>query len=485
MADELAPESIVEFFERFPCDDRAQQYLQSSSETVIQRALSSFKPPREGEADYSALVVAFVRGLRTEEQQGQDGAVEGTDEGDLQAEMEAFRNQFPMDEDAYNYIMNSPPDVQWQVVREFKPKAEGESDYSALIISFTKRCRAAGTIRPAVQHQHVAAQPSRAQPQAQAKREEELLAEVEAFRQRYPMDEQAYNYVVRSAPEVQEQILREFKAKNEGEADYSALVISFAKRCRGQAAGQQRQGDGYGHNGQHSGLRPGEWEAFQQRYPFDEAAANYVNNSPPEVRTYVVRNFKPQREGESDYSALVISYTKRTRQNMANQAPQPSYGAPHGQGQWQQWNQGGGGFGQQASARGYGPGRVELENFRRRFPMDDRAFNYLLDSPPEVRQQVLETFRPPRHDTDYSAPVVGYAKTCRQNFEASFHGGGGGGQGHGGYGGGYGSGGGGGGGVYGYGGGGYGGGQGGGGYFGGYDGGYGQGPPSKRPRIGY
>merc|ERR1711920_926179 len=56
----------------------------------------------------------------------------------------------------------------------------------------------------------------------------------------------------------------------------------------------------------------------------------------------------------------------------------------------------------------------ELRAFRQRFPMDDRAFSYLCDTPPEALMQMLESFVPPRlDDTDYSAPVIAFAKKCR------------------------------------------------------------------------
>lgn len=74
----------------------------------------------------------------------------------------------------------------------------------------------------------------------------------EHFRHRYPVDEAAWSYLLKSPPEVQREapvevvcvsggtrlavpcreVLRDFKPKEEGQADYSALVISFCKRCK-------------------------------------------------------------------------------------------------------------------------------------------------------------------------------------------------------------------------------------------------------------
>merc|ERR1711924_21162 len=76
-----------------------------------------------------------------------------------------------------------------------------------------------------------------------------------------------------------------------------------------------------------------------------------------------------------------------------------------------------------------GPNHRDLSDFRRRYPMDDRAFEYLCDSTPEVKEKVLSTFVPRRsNDPDNSAPVTAYIKQCRRDThdDSSYHGGGGG-----------------------------------------------------------
>mmetsp|Transcript_7363 Transcript_7363/g.23068 ORF Transcript_7363/g.23068 Transcript_7363/m.23068 type:complete len:608 (-) Transcript_7363:66-1889(-) len=464
-------QDVEDFFQRYPCDIRAQDYLRSSPGSVVARALQEFRPPREGEPDYSALVVTFVRTLRTELLTGPVAAVQQDAATTLEADIQAFMLQFPVDEAAYNYLMNSTPEVQRTVLRDFRPKIEGESDYSALVITFTKKCRQTvpqqqAFVQPYMQqyvpHEQGLMRPARPQhyvPPARpglpaghpagprsAHEMAALQAEVQVFRERYPFDEEAYNYLVNSPPEVQRQVMREFKPKQEGEADYSALVITFSKRCRGNAAGmvaQQAyavvQTPGPGLRGQQLALAPVahsggpsavEYEAFRRRYPFDEAAHNYLMNSAPEVQLQALRSFRPPREGESDYSALFITYTKRCRQNVqqhhvAQQAGRAGcgngavrYAGPPPQQHYQPpvapWEPG-------APAppwRQQPPGRqVDLESFRIRYPMDDRAYVYLQESPPEVARQVVETFVPKRlDDTDFSAPIVAYAKLCRARF---------------------------------------------------------------------
>ncbi|CAJ1352665.1 unnamed protein product, partial [Effrenium voratum] len=151
------------------------------------------------------------------------------------------------------------------------------------------------------QHQHANwnASPDTAQ-ERQA-----MEGQVQALRLRYPFDDAAYNYIMASQPSVIKEVLASFKPPKEGEADYSALVISFAKKCRSNAFSDARQVEDQA-----------EYESFRQRYPFDDDTHNYMQTSNPDVRRYVMRNFKPPREGEADYSALLITYCKRCRSNM-------------------------------------------------------------------------------------------------------------------------------------------------------------------------
>eukprot|EP00931_Biecheleriopsis_adriatica_P111202 TRINITY_DN85553_c0_g1_i1.p1 TRINITY_DN85553_c0_g1~~TRINITY_DN85553_c0_g1_i1.p1 ORF type:complete len:420 (-),score=53.63 TRINITY_DN85553_c0_g1_i1:136-1395(-) len=398
---------------------------------------------------------------------------------DLAADLEAFAARYPMDEAAISYIQKSLPEVQREVMRDFKPKQEGEADYSALIISFCKRRRQSH------QQQHFIAAPPAPQPQfrgrldeveASAEEVDDLAQQVQALRDRYPFDDAAYNYVVKSAPSVQREILAGFTPKKEGEDDYSALVISFAKKCRANA---------FAEGAEYSDRD--EYESFRQRYPFDEDTHHYLSTSRPEVRKYVMQNFKPPREGEADYSALLITYCKRCRvtaddlggKGKGRQAysappayspPAPSYskggrgyaapeydrgfgrdyairdyGRDYGRDQgrdtygrdfekgrgrdergyqgdsrnsWSNGYSSGGGKGKggaygghRQDARGH-QGEGALHDFRRRFPMDDRAFDFLRGLPFEARRQVLDGFAPPREDSDYSALVIGYGKRC-------------------------------------------------------------------------
>ncbi|CAK8996374.1 Uncharacterized protein SCF082_LOCUS4758 [Durusdinium trenchii] len=79
-----------------------------------------------------------TQGFPTEYQANAYGELPGDS---VQPELEGFRVRYPMDEAAWAYLLKSGPDVQREVLKDFKPKEEGQADYSALVISFCKRRR--------------------------------------------------------------------------------------------------------------------------------------------------------------------------------------------------------------------------------------------------------------------------------------------------------------------------------------------------------
>merc|ERR1712150_80438 len=54
------------------------------------------------------------------------------------------------------------------------------------------------------------------------------------FFKQYPVDIRAVDYLTSSLPGVVDRVTSEFVPRNRGEADYSALVMAFTKRCREQ-----------------------------------------------------------------------------------------------------------------------------------------------------------------------------------------------------------------------------------------------------------
>ena len=149
--------------------------------------------------------------------------------------------------------------------------------------------------------------------------------------------------------------------------------------------------------------------------------------SSPEVRMQVLQRFKPPREGEEDYSALLISFCRKMKQQqdqqmLQNRMPPNMPVAP--QVQFQPVMQT---FPQRVpqqqpsrpTFRGDNANNYALEGFRQRYPMDDRAFDFLKNAPPSIQSEILERFAPQREDTDFSALIIGFAKKCREAQRAA------------------------------------------------------------------
>jgi len=279
------PVGVDELIARYPVDDRCRAYLLASAPQVIDRTVQMFKPPREGEADYSGLLTTYVKKMR---QTMSNEVMEPTATNDeLQRMVDEFMIKYPIDESAYNFLMGCLPDVMQKVMKEFVPRREGEADYSALFMTFAKKkkqetaqaqpmqagmqfarhgmsgqvsglrggapqdamtaaymagARDAGLAPHGVSGQRYSGMGAPASSLTPVQMED-----IEDFRARYPIDDRCVEYFFASSVEAQHKVLREFQAKREGEADYSGLFMSFVKRCRsacgnGPSLGQSAPG---------------------------------------------------------------------------------------------------------------------------------------------------------------------------------------------------------------------------------------------------
>jgi len=127
-------------------DDRAFVYLQESLPEVQMQVVETFVPKRVDDTDFSAPVVAYAKLCRARFTEAASfglnpiAAGPGNDYA-LASEMSAFCQRFPMDQRARDYLYESPPGVVARVLREFRPKREGDSDYSAAVVYFVGVCR--------------------------------------------------------------------------------------------------------------------------------------------------------------------------------------------------------------------------------------------------------------------------------------------------------------------------------------------------------
>lgn len=304
------------------------------------------------------------------------------------------------------------------------------------------------------------ARPTAIEEDIEASAEVALAQGIRMFVQRYPVDTRAYEYLVTSSSVVVAHVLRDFRPQREGDADYSSLVTSYVRRVRGMYVEQRgpssggsshrlpsRASSGLASSGTapppwRSGVAatsapskapsgrdvgvprdlaaalvtPGPWCEFFGRFPIDERAYDYFVQSSSEVQDTVLREFQVRKEGESSYAGLFTSFVRKCRMGSCSDSAGRGnlVSCSHSQAD------------SQALEKTEFEEAVEemeslvLEDFRARFPMDERAFRYLCGSPKEVQDKVRESFVPQRlEDTDFSAAVTAYVKTLRRQFQES------------------------------------------------------------------
>lgn len=433
-------DDLTALLQRYPVDDRARDYFESSPLSVISNVIRDFRPPREGEPDYSGLLTTFVKRVR--QQHGFSGHPGARAAG--AAALQGGHSVRPSGGLGHHGTAPSG----------HRPHGAGKGGHAA-----------ARSIRVVPAPQQRSTGPQRALQHALA---------VEGFCNRYPIDETAYEYFSSSPMEVQIRVLEEFQPAREGEADYSALIMRFVKKVRlessqpaansagtgppppaGPAHSQaSRRPSAHAQPPQHppTGVQPSaapapwntnrqDWrkaptpavpslerlaEEFEMRYPIDDRARDYFSCSSPDVQQKVLREFKPIQEGEADYSSLFMAFVKRCRRESSQPQdqyqpgpPAATYGGCGGGGGGRSHGGPAGFSGSRASSQGASSRREQdqFEAFLARYPMDDRAIDYLASSPREVRERVLSTFVAPRPDErDFSAPVTAYTKACHRHF---------------------------------------------------------------------
>lgn len=417
----MTPNAMEQFFERFPMDDRAATYLQQCPVEVQEKVLATFDP-RSQASDYSRQVTAYINSLmhsfeaappkRSREEhphrrsdkrarayspawEPQVMAPEGP--------LHDFRVRYPMDKRAWDYLCASSAAVQAKVIAGFRPRTEGEDDYSSLITSWVKKLRAVIPDDPIETQEEPFAYPDIPGPSLQMLRD---------FRNRYPMDRRAWEFLTAASGVVQEAVLCEFRPRREGEADYSAVITSFVRSSETRA--------------ERSGQLPSrsvsrcQLEMFRERFPMDTRAWDFLATSLPEIQEEVVRNFNPRSLEEADFSRQVTGFVRQLQRNGVSRVERLGYAAKleeeeHRGG----WSRGRGG---EHGSRGDEGGRVSrgwqgarrdaiLQDFRARYPMDDRAFDFLEQAPSEVQNAVLADFNPRESsDGDYSALVTSFTR---------------------------------------------------------------------------
>jgi len=266
-----APVDLESFRAQYPMDDRAWDFIQNVDQRVQRRIVETFKPHREGEADYSAKITSYVKSIKTQHREVQ-AEVTLTQEA-----VDAFFTKFPCDQRATEYFNEIPREMQAAILRDFRPRSEGDSDYSAAMTSFIKYKQSApwaggkggggmgGKGGGAAQGMMPAQQFAGAGMQAGGPLTQQS---VDAFFSRYPADQRACEYFSTCTVDVQTAVVQQFRPRQEGDADYSAALTAFIKRCMGggqqQFAQQPQQVAQQPQFAQQQFAQQGDWQAAKR-----------------------------------------------------------------------------------------------------------------------------------------------------------------------------------------------------------------------------
>eukprot|EP00411_Alexandrium_monilatum_P092814 CAMPEP_0175748064 /NCGR_PEP_ID=MMETSP0097-20121207/59423_1 /TAXON_ID=311494 /ORGANISM="Alexandrium monilatum, Strain CCMP3105" /LENGTH=297 /DNA_ID=CAMNT_0017056539 /DNA_START=29 /DNA_END=920 /DNA_ORIENTATION=- len=179
------------------------------------------------------------------------------------------------------------------------------------------------------------------------------------------------------------------------ERDFSKPITAFVRHCKED--GEKR----FGPDMDRDALQ--QLNDFRQRYNFDERCYDYIKQSNPEVRRRVLTEFQPPRGGvEGDYSKSITAFVRRCKEDDKKRSLEDERNNP---------------MSQVPGGDGGATGEVTtLAEFRLKFPFDDRAFEYIQQCRPEVRQRVLTEFKPSLsgNTKDYSKSITAFVRRCKE-----------------------------------------------------------------------
>merc|ERR1719291_946715 len=109
-----------------------------------------------------------------------------------QEALDQFRQQYPMDDRAYDYLRAAPAEVQHRVITTFTVRGgEGQADYSRAVTGHVRFCLN--------RHREQSSAPMEVPAGTTAEQTLQMIAD---FQAKYPMDERALQYLLNTSAEV-------------------------------------------------------------------------------------------------------------------------------------------------------------------------------------------------------------------------------------------------------------------------------------------
>jgi len=156
-------------------------------------------------------------------------------------ELERFRRRYPMDDRAFDQLLDAPPDAQAAFLKGFKARREDEDDYSGLIVSFLRSIVRGREEKGRKGRGRERSRERSRSPRMQHRKRD--LSPLSAFRDRYPMEPKAFQDLKSAPEEVQKRVMADFKPKREGEKDYTGLVFAFMQSVTRRLSDKERDRD--------------------------------------------------------------------------------------------------------------------------------------------------------------------------------------------------------------------------------------------------
>lgn len=425
----LSQSQLETFRKKYPMEDRAMEYLRTASPEVQEQCVGTFRI-RERLDDFTQAIIAHVRACRmiTGDRTPPPPEVPlcNTSAAQQIIALAEFRSRYPFDDRTLQYMQQAGVEVMNRVMCEFQPPRGGvEKDFSKSITAFVRRCKEEGE-RKLV--------PDMAQ---------DDLAMLNEFRSKYNFDERCLDYIKQSNAEVRRRVLTEFQPPRGGvEGDYSKSITAFVRRCKEDDKRRCQEDEKKNPTPEMSctqgtGNEITNLAEFRQKFPFDDRAFDYIQQCRPEVRQRVLTEFKPSLSGSTkDYSKSITAFVRRCKEEDIRRCREAATMFTSSPGEMNQvdenerkpkkekafaWMDSGDELssGPEDRSPAKKP-KVELtteealEDFRRRFPMDAMAFDFLCRSPKSVRHRVLKEFRPSDRgaNDNYSKQLTCFVRSC-------------------------------------------------------------------------
>eukprot|EP00927_Polykrikos_kofoidii_P078499 TRINITY_DN75315_c0_g1_i1.p1 TRINITY_DN75315_c0_g1~~TRINITY_DN75315_c0_g1_i1.p1 ORF type:complete len:415 (-),score=82.61 TRINITY_DN75315_c0_g1_i1:189-1433(-) len=231
LEDVIVPPSegeLLAFMEKYPMDSRASTYLRSSSGNIQARVLRDFKPkPPRGDEDYSALVTSFVAGvfkrLDVEGGGSLSGGVGGSSGSSTvvgtRGGVTAVGRTAIGVSGLGNPTVGTPP-----------PRRPPSGAVVPVASASTTTLARTGVSGGGGATSGARRRPGRVGAVDEDGGSDSIsIADLNAFRRKYPMDDEAWDHFRSFAGPIQAKVIQDFRPKKLGDGfeDYSAVATSF------------------------------------------------------------------------------------------------------------------------------------------------------------------------------------------------------------------------------------------------------------------